>query len=148
MFVGRYTSKCKDKNRIVFPQKFKIETGNSLLITNWFENSLMILPNTLWEEVVEGIFKDTSLLLPDVREMDRFIFGGTYNIELDAEGRFVLPLFLKEHAKINRDVIFIGGMWYIQLWDESIFENYQTLISLQIKEKAIRVFERSKNTQK
>ena len=144
MFLGIFTVRVRKKNRIAFPAKFRKQTGDSLLITNWFENSLLILPKDKWEKLVGDVFEKASFLLPEVRDLDRFIYGGTFEVYLDDEGRFVLPKYLKEYAKIKDNVVFSGGMWYIQLWDRTLFENYRGISNITVRDKAIKVFTHTK----
>lgn len=146
MYFGLYSVRLRAKNRLAFPAKLKKETGNTLLVTNWFENSLLVLPKKEWEALVTEIFEKASFLLPEVRDLDRFIYGGTYEVELDGEARFVLPAYLKEYAKIREEVVRTGGAWYISIWDKARFESYRALNTLQVKEKAIKVFENKKTT--
>lgn len=146
MFIGIYNVRLRQKNRIAFPSKLRKVTGDSLFITNWFENSLLVLPKKDWEELVSNIFENASVLLPEIRDLDRFIYGGTFEVELDSEGRFVMPKYLKEYAQIKDNVIITGGMWYIQMWDEKRFENYRAISSMQIKDKAVKVFEQIQKT--
>lgn len=146
MYFGLYTVRLRAKNRLAFPAKLKRETGNTLLVTNWFENSLLVLPKREWEALVTEIFEKASFLLPEVRDLDRFIYGGTYEVELDGEARFVLPAYLKEYAKIQEEVVIAGGAWYISIWDKACFESYRALNTLQVKEKAVKVFENKKIT--
>lgn len=141
MYFGSYETILRDKNRISFPSKLKKLTGNNLMLTNWFENSIMILPKKKWEEIVTKIFENASYLMPEVRDMDRFIYGGTFEIELDREGRFVLPAYLKEYGKIRKEIIFVGGFWYMQMFDKEIFEAHRKMNAIQIRDKAVKVFE-------
>jgi len=145
MYVGCYKSLCRGKNRIAFPARLRKQTGDSLYITNWFEQSLMILPKSAWEKLIQETFNGASFLTPEARDLDRFIFGGSYEVELDREGRFVLPAYLKEYSRISKDVIFTGGMWYIQLWDLKAFEDMRALTAMQIKNKAVTIFENLKH---
>lgn len=137
--------RLREKNRIAFPVKFREITGDSLFITNWFENSLLILPRTDWELFNKKLFKENSFLLPQVRDLERFIFGGTFEIELDREGRFILPIFLKEHAKIQKEVQFVGGAWYISLWDKQLYQSYRDMTQIQLKDKAIEAYKQLKS---
>jgi MraZ protein len=130
------------KNRVAFPSPLRKITGDRLFITNWFDNSLLVLPKNEWDKLVGDIFGKAAFLLPEVRDLDRFIYGGTYEVEMDLEGRFVLPAYLKEYAKIEHEVIVTGGMWYMTMWDRTVFENYRVLNTIQLKEKAVGVFER------
>lgn len=142
MYFGLYTVRLRAKNRLAFPARFTKETGKTLFITNWFENSLLVLPKDKWEELVGQIFEKATFLLPEVRDLDRFIYGGTYEVELDGEARFVLPASLKEYAHIENEVVIFGGAWYISIWDKARFESYRALTTMQVKDKAIKVFER------
>ena len=144
MFLGIFTVRVRAKNRIAFPSKFRKQTGSTLFITNWFENSLLVLPKDKWEKLVGDVFEKASFLLPEVRDLDRFIYGGTFEVYLDDEGRFVLPKYLKEYAKIKDNVVFSGGMWYIQLWDRTLFENYRGISNITVRDKAIKVFTHTK----
>ena len=141
MFIGLYRVRLRDKKRIAFPAKLRHITGDRLMITNWFEKSLLVLPKQEWERIVAEIFEKASFLLPEVRNLDQFIYGGTFELELDKEGRFVIPQYLAEYANIKKDIVITGGAWYISIWDESTFESYQTLNALQIRDKAKQVFE-------
>ncbi len=142
MFLGSYNVKLREKNRISFPAKFRELTGDSLFITNWFENSLLILGKEEWEKFTSNIFSQNTFLLSQVRDLERFIYGGTFEVNLDAEGRFVIPPFLKEHAKIGKEAIFVGGLWHISLWDVELYSSYRDLSSIQIKDTAEKVYQK------
>ena len=144
MFLGSFTVKVREKNRIAFPAKFREQTGDTLFITNWFEKSLLILSKKDWEKIIEDILEEGSFLVSEVRDLERFIFGGTFEVELDKEGRFVLPPALKEHIGLQKEAIFIGGAWYISLWDLTHYESYREINNLQIKDRATSVYKRIK----
>src|SRR5690349_8792737 len=112
MFLGIYEVRLRAKNRIAFPAKLRKATGDKLVLTNWFENRLMILSQKEWELLIKNVFEKASFLSKEIRDLDTFIFNGSFEVELDNEGRFVLPSYLKEYAKITKDVIITGGMWY------------------------------------
>lgn len=145
MYLGIYSSQVRAKNRLSFPARFRKQTGDILYLTNWFENSILVLPKNEWEQLTSNIFESASFMLPEVRDLDRFIFGGTFQIELDKEGRFVVPSYLKDYAELKKNAVFVGGMWYMQLWDEDVFENYRQINALQIKEKATKIFTQIKH---
>lgn len=141
MFIGLYEVRLRAKNRIAFPARLRKITGDKLTLTNWFDNSIIALPTKDWEILVKDIFEKASLLLPETRDLDRFIYGGTFEVELDSEGRFVLPGYLKEYAHIQEEIVITGGYWHITMWDGRTFESYRDLNKLQVKDKATKVFE-------
>lgn len=144
MFLGIYQVRLRAKNRVALPSKLRKITGDSLYITNWFDKSLLILPKNEWEKFTQDMLSKNSYLLPEARDLERFIFGGTVEVRLDREGRFVIPEKLIKYSGIEKNVIFAGGYWYISLWDETRYKNYQELTHLQIKDKAIKAYERLK----
>lgn len=145
MYIGNYEVRLRAKNRLAFPSKFRKLTGDTLYITNWFEDSLIILSKKEWEKLTTDLLSVNSYLIPDVRDLERFIFGGSFEVNLDIEGRFVLPEYLKNYAKIDKEAVFIGGMWYISLWDLNKYESYRDMSRIQIKDKALRAYEKLKN---
>lgn len=115
MIIGEYNQKLTDKNRIAFPKKFREELGNKLIITKGYEGCLVIISPAQWEELisdavsgpfVSGLIRDTS----------RFLLASAAEIELDTQGRFVVPQYLLEYASINTEGVFLGlGRW-VELW--------------------------------
>ncbi len=144
MFLGFYISAVTRKNQITFPSKLKVQTGGKLLITKWFENSLIILPQETGKMTLDKILSDSSALLPEERDLERFIYGNAQLLELDRKNRFVLPMDLKNHAKITKRAIYIGVSDRIELWDEEMYTNYGSMKELQIREVAIQHYNRIK----
>jgi MraZ protein len=59
-----------------------------------------------------------------VRETTRFLIGGASEIETDEQGRFVLPKNLKNYAQIKNEVVFIGLLRWIEVWDITLWNEY------------------------
>lgn len=144
MFLGFYLSAVTRKNQITFPNRLKQQTGGKLLITKWFENSLVILPQETGKQILDKVLLDSSALLPEQRDLERFFYGNAYVTELDMKNRFVLPMSLKNHAKISKRAIYIGVSDRIELWDEEMYANYGSMKELQIREAAIQHYNRIK----
>ena len=138
-FWGRYPGKVDKNNRTTFPAKFREQTGDdNLLIANWFEQSLVILPKDHGSLLIEDLQKE-SILSPQVRELESFIMGGAQEIELDIDGRFVIPEPLITYATITEKVVFKGGMFYVRLWDIDVCDNYEKITSLRSEDTAKRI---------
>lgn len=117
MIIGEYQQKLGDKNRIAFPKKFREELGNKLIMTKGYEGCLVIMSPAQWEEMVSdsvsgpfvsGLIRDTS----------RFLLASASEIELDSQGRFVVPTYLKEYSELDSEGVFLGlGRW-VELWGQ------------------------------
>jgi MraZ protein len=70
----------------------------------------------------EKLIEKGTVLSVSIRDMKRFIIGGACELELDTQGRFVLPLNLKNYAQINNEIRFIGIKDWVEIW---AFDNWQ-----------------------
>ncbi len=132
MFIGEYYSQIGEKNRIAIPKKLRDKVNDTLLITRGFEKSLMLLDQVSWNKV-KNDFKFPSLVSKDVRELKRFLVGGMQEIELDSQGRFVIPESLIKFAHLKNRVVFIGvGEWF-ELWDFEEWEEHLENLSRNIE---------------
>ncbi len=115
MIIGEYQQKIGEKNRIAFPKKFREELGNKLIISKGYEGCLIIMSPAQWEEMTNDSIKGpfVSGLIRDTR---RFLFASASEIELDAQGRFVIPSYILEYSHLLDEGIFLGlGNW-VELW--------------------------------
>lgn len=123
MFLGEYKHACDDKNRLRLPPKFKKELTGSLVLTKGNDGCLFIVPKNQFEVILEKINNlpmfDSKAQLPI-----RMLFSSAVELQEDNQGRFLLPLNLKDFAKINKDVIFIGVGNRIELWSQENWNSY------------------------
>ena len=147
MYLGLYESHCTVKNQLTFPSKFVPITGDKLFITQWFERSLIILPHNQADTILKGILQESSSLLPEVRDLETFLYTNAEAIELDARNRFVLSRKLREYAKLGKETVFLGIKDRIELWDWELYTNYSQIREKQIRETAISLYNRIVNKQ-
>ncbi|RJR24548.1 division/cell wall cluster transcriptional repressor MraZ [Candidatus Microgenomates bacterium] len=140
MLVGQYRSKISPKGRIAFPKKFRDELGDELIVTLGYENSLMVVSAKEWQSLIEAT-KDKSVVLGSARDTNRFILGGASEIDLDEQGRFVVPSYLRDYAKIREEVVFLGLNKYVEIWDKNAWDEYQGQLKENIGEIAERLSE-------
>ncbi|MCL5010522.1 MAG: division/cell wall cluster transcriptional repressor MraZ [Patescibacteria group bacterium] len=123
MLIGQYEARVGAKNRIALPKKFREILGDKLIITQGYENSLIIVSQKNWKELLEGTY-DKPFIQSEARETRRFLLGGATSIELDDKGRFVVPSYLREFGKIEEEIIFLGLYKHIELWDKKRWREY------------------------
>lgn len=128
MLIGQYRSKISPKGRIAFPKKFREELGDVLVVTVGYENSLMVVSAKEWRSLIEGT-EGKPFIFGSARDTNRFLLGEASEAELDEQGRFVLPLYLREHAKISEEVVFLGLNKYVEIWDKKIWDEYQKYLN-------------------
>jgi len=124
MLIGQYAGAVGAKSRVAFPKKFREVLGDRLIITLGYENSLIVVSEKNWKALLEGT-EGKPFIQSETRETQRFLLGGASDIVLDSKGRFVLPSYLREFAKIKDEVVFLGLSRYVEIWDKHKWEEYR-----------------------
>ena len=127
MLIGEFTSKIGAKKRIAVPKKFREELGESLIVTRGYEGCLVLVDRDRWaqitKEVVNGSFIDRK-----IRDSSRFLLAGAHEVELDDQGRFVLPSGLHGYAKLEKRVHFLGLISWVEIWSEDKWREHENFI--------------------
>lgn len=124
MLIGQFEGKVGGKGRVAFPKKFREILGDKLIITQGYENSLIVVSEEGWKALLEGT-EGKPFIQAETRETQRFLLGGASFTELDDKGRFILPAYLREFGRIGEEVIFLGLSRYVEIWDKKRWEAYR-----------------------
>ncbi len=129
VFIGEYLHSIDSKGRIIIPAKFREGLGERFIITKGLDNCLFVFPEKEW-----GIFEEKLKQLPltsrDARAFIRLFFSGAAVCEGDKQGRMILPANLREHAKINKEVVTIGVSTRVEIWSKEEWEKYNEVANL------------------
>ena len=124
MFSGSFQQAIDSKNRIVIPAKFRQfiddeRDRKGFIITSYGverERYLMLYTPGTWKEVI-GRAKDVSSRSENATEMLRFISANAEYSSIDKQGRLVIPQKLLEIASLKRDVMIVGILNRIEVWN-------------------------------
>ena len=133
MLIGNYKTKASTKGRVALPSKLKKALGDKLIITAGYEKSLMIIPQNDWEKVV-GEITNSKLTLEPARATERFLLGSAFEVELDAQGRFIIPQYLRKYASITKGAVFIGVGNRVELWSSDKWTDYEKYLDKNIEQ--------------
>jgi len=76
----------------------------------------LAIPDKSWRELLSSVAKG-PFVSRAVRDTTRFLLGSAFEIELDGQGRFVVPEVLRDYAGVGENVVFVGlGRW-VEIWD-------------------------------
>ena len=123
MFIGEYQHALDLKNRMIVPSKLREELGNKFVITKGLDGCLYAYPLTEWK-ILEEKLKTLPLTNKDARAFVRFFFAGACEVEMDKQGRGLIPQNLKEYAGIEKDIVSIGVLTRVEIWSKEKWENY------------------------
>lgn len=128
MLLGQYPTKINVKGRVALPAKFKKELGKKLIVTVGYEQSIMVMEPKDWQVVIDKMTSQKSPLEPG-RDTDRFFFGSAFEVELDNQGRFVIPRYLRAHASLTDEIVFVGMGNRAEIWGRPAWEKYNQLLT-------------------
>jgi len=121
--MGEYQHAIDNKNRIIVPSKFREALGDKFVITKGLDGCLYIYDMDEWGLLQEKL-KKLPLTSKDARAFVRFFFSGANEVQLDKQGRALIPQNLIEYSKINKEIISIGVMSRIEIWSKERWEEY------------------------
>ncbi len=124
MLIGEYTHTIDEKNRLSFPIKFRKEMGKTVVVTPGLDRCLFVFTTKEWTSIAEKL-ANSSMLQADTRSFNRYLLGGATEVSVDAQGRMLVPDFLKERAGIEGKVAIVGVHTRVELWDEATWKTYK-----------------------
>ena len=124
MFMGEYSHTIDAKGRIIVPVKFRESLGDNFVVTKGLDNCLFGYTKEDWQKFEENL-RTLPLTNKDARKFTRFFLAGAAEMEVDKQGRILIPSVLREFAALEKDVVFVGvgsriEIWNRAGWDESI----------------------------
>ena len=123
MFTGEFRHTIDGKGRVAVPARFRAELATGAHVSRWIDGCLAVFPNEAWERLAERV---SSLPYSDAgaRAFARFLFSGAFVVELDSQGRVVLPAVLREFAGLKTDAVVVGARDRIELWEPVRWDGY------------------------
>ncbi|MFO0705008.1 MAG: division/cell wall cluster transcriptional repressor MraZ [Candidatus Andersenbacteria bacterium] len=123
MFIGEYQHNIDDKGRLAVPVKFRARLSKGAVVTRGLDGSLFLYPLEEWKSLADRLSK-LSIAKSNTRAFARLMLAGAMDVQLDRQGRVVLPEYLRHYAKIAKQVILAGLYNRIELWDKAAWQRY------------------------
>lgn len=121
MLIGEYHGKLSNKKRTSLPKKFRNELGENIILTRGYEDALILVNQEMWQKIAQEVI-DGSFINKNIRDTSRFLVGSATEVQTDKQGRFIIPQALFDHAQLNEDIVFIGLVNWIEIWEKSKWE--------------------------
>ncbi|MDR0948306.1 MAG: division/cell wall cluster transcriptional repressor MraZ [Lachnospiraceae bacterium] len=122
MFMSQYNHTLDPKGRLSIPAKFRESLGEEFVVTRGMDACLYVYANEEWSVLAKKL---TSLPLTnkEARKFARFMLSGAATVEVDKQGRILLPVNLRTYADLEKDVVLVGVGSRIEIWSK---ENWET----------------------
>jgi MraZ protein len=124
MFIGEYYYNLDSKGRLAIPSKIRPQLGESVIITRGLDNCLFIYEKKEWEILAEKI-KNLPLSQANSRAFSRLMLAGAMEVNIDSQGRILIPDYLKRFAQLKKKVVLVGVYNRLEIWDEDLWNDYK-----------------------
>ena len=121
MFRGITQLSLDAKGRLAIPARYRGELmsfcAGRLIVTVDPSKCLLIYPQPAWEPIEQKL-NNLSSFDPKTRNLQRLLVGNASDVEMDAAGRILVSLPLRQFAGLSKDVVLVGQGAKFELWDE------------------------------
>ena len=132
-FSGEYLNVLDAKNRINIPAKFRKAldpiNDRTFVITRGFDECLTLYPIYEWNIVEQQLASLSSLRNRNRNFVWSIVRYASY-VQYDRQGRIIIPDNLKAYSQIDKDVIIIGMITKIEIWNPNKIEKYNSNINI------------------
>ncbi len=122
MFMSEYNHTIDTKGRLIIPSKFRDQLGDEFVVTKGMDGCLFVYANEDWN-VFEQKLTSLPLINKEARKFARFFLAGAAQVEVDKQGRILLPANLRDFAGLEKDVVLVGVGSRIEIWSRENWEN-------------------------
>lgn len=124
MFIGEYNHSVDAKKRLALPSKFRKDLGKNIVVTRGLDKCLFVYPMKTWRELAQKL-GTMPIGEAGTRSFVRLMLAGATDVNSDAQGRILLPEYLKEYAGVKKDVVVAGLFNRLEIWDEKKWSAYK-----------------------
>jgi MraZ protein len=123
MFSGSSTHTLDAKGRAVLPAKFRYRLGETFMLTRGMGGCLWVFPDEEWRALEEKLAA-VSLTSKGGLALQRFFLGAAVECKVDDQGRMPISPFLREVAKIEKEMVVVGIGRRIVIWAREVWDAY------------------------
>lgn len=123
MFLGEYEHTLDAKGRLAVPAKFRGQLERGAVLSKGMGRCLSVYTMARWEEKSAALVEGKSN--EELRDFERRIYPSASDVELDGQGRLVIPIKLREYAGLSSEVTVAGVRDHVEIWDRANWREYQ-----------------------
>ena len=124
MFIGEYNYSVDSKGRVAIPAKFRANLASGCVVTRGLDDCLFVYPKDEWEKLATRL-SNLPISQKNSRAFGRLMLAGAMELEIDKQGRVVLPKYLREYAGMKNKAVIAGLYNRLEIWSQSKWETYK-----------------------
>ncbi|MFA5052595.1 MAG: division/cell wall cluster transcriptional repressor MraZ [Parcubacteria group bacterium] len=125
MFIGEFQHNMDVKGRVAVPAKFRNQLSGGAIVTRGLDKCLFLFPVEEWNKLAEKIIS-FPLTAANSRAFSRLMLAGASDCEIDAQGRILIPDYLRKYAGLEKEIVVAGLYNRAEIWDKNSWNAYKT----------------------
>lgn len=121
MFIGEYKHQIDIKGRAAIPVKFRAKLTSGAIITRGIDRCLFLFGAKEWEALAQKLIS-LPLGKSNSRSIARHMLAGAMEVDIDSQGRILIPEYLRKYAGITKQVVIAGLYSRVEIWDADQWE--------------------------
>jgi MraZ protein len=127
-FTGEFRHALDDRGRVAVPVRFRARLAEGATLARWLDGCLAIFPADEWNDLAQKL-RGLPVTNARAREFARFMSSGAVEVELDRQGRLLVPGYLRDYAGITGgEVVVVGALSRLELWSADRWTPYRAQI--------------------
>jgi MraZ protein len=127
MFIGRYYHTIEAKGRLIIPKEYRNQLKSGGVLTRGLDGCLFVFPKSYWTALSEKL-ASIPMTNSTGRQFVRFLVQSSVDLDLDAQGRLLVPDYLRLSAKLQKQVVVAGALTRIEIWDRESYHQHLDLL--------------------
>jgi MraZ protein len=124
MFIGEYQHSLDEKGRLAMPVKFRARMAGGAVVTKGLDNCLSVYTTEEWEKLAEKLAA-LPLTQSASRAFARLMLAGATSVNIDKQGRIVIPGYLREYGELSGTVVVAGLYSRVEIWNQDNWKTYK-----------------------
>jgi MraZ protein len=122
--LGTHSYQLDPKGRISLPARFRDVLSDGAVLTLGQDGCLFCFPRAEWESRATEV-RGLPLSDAESRAYARMFFGKAESVELDAQGRLLIPQRLRAEVGIRKEAVVVGVFDRMEIWPRETHERYE-----------------------
>ncbi len=118
---GEYAYRMDPQGRVALPARYRDLFRAGIYLTRGFDACVWAFSVPEWESY-SAKYASMSANSRTARALRRRVFGSTFSLEIDRQGRVLIPSPLRSYAKLEEDVVIVGAGTWLEIWDRAGWE--------------------------
>jgi MraZ protein len=140
MFRGSSFHTIDPKGRIIIPTRFrdviKADGAGSIMITR-MDNCLFAYTHAEWSKLEQKIL-DIQVKSETLRRFQRIFIGGAHDCKCDNQGRVLIPPFLKQYSRLEKEIVLVGVLDRFEIWSRENWDQENGLMEQDLGDEKVR----------